>query len=393
MKFIKKNIDALEPRDSKYYVMDDALEDFGIKVYPSGKKSFIVRLRFGTSKKEKVIKDITLTTVSDARRTAGDYINQYKKGIDVTKEEKKQVVKNKSLKKCVEGYLKTVKKGTHKSVLESKKIWEDHGWLDKPIRNITSLMVLRLYDERVKISFHGARQEAAYLRAIWNQNKKELNLDDPPTLILNEDRKEWNKKTTKHRRLDHETAIEWGKAIETVSVRDKSMFKLVYFTGLRASEAMNLEWDNINFKNTSLHIPDTKNGKPLDIPLNSQAITVLESIKSGKYKHKKYIFPQVGNDGSVSPMKYYSKSLAKLRTQGVNWSPHDSRRGFINAGGVTGCNSYMVKQLVNHTDSAEAHDGYHYYTLGELRPATQTIGDHLNNQLSSSNVVEFKKKA
>lgn len=389
MKFIKKNIDALEPRDSKYYVMDDALEDFGIKVYPSGKKSFIVRLRFGSSKKEKVIKDITLTSISDARRTAGEYIDQYKKGVDVTKEEKKKVVKNKSLKKCIEDYLKTVKTGTHKSVNEAKLIWDD-----KPLRNISSLMVLKLYDERVKISFHGARQEAAYLRAIWNQNKKELNLDDSPTLILNEDRKGWNKKTTKHRRLDHETAIEWSKAIETVSTRDKSMFKLVYFTGLRAGEAMSLEWDNINFKNTSLHIPDTKNGKPLDIPLNSQAIAVLESIKSGKYKHKKYIFPQVDQKGKVTAMKYYSKSLAKLKKQGVNWSPHDSRRGFINAGGVTGCNSYMVKQLVNHTDSTEAHDGYHYYTLGELRPATQTIGDHLNNQLSSSNVVvEFKKKA
>lgn len=176
--------------------------------------------------------------------------------------------------------------------------------------------------------------------------------------------------------------------------RDETLFKLIYFTGLRAGEAMQLKWDNINFKNNSLHLSDTKNGNPLDIPLNSYAVELLQSIKEGEYKHKKYIFPSVDKKDNVVSMKYYSKSLSNLKKQGVMWSSHDSRRGFINAGGVSGCNSYMIKQLVNHSDNGqEAHAGYNHYTIGELRPTTETIGDYLFNQLHSTNVVEFKKTA
>jgi len=147
---------------------------------------------------------------------------------------------------------------------------------------------------------------------------------------------------------------------------------------------MGLEWKNINFKNNSLYIPTTKNGTPLDIPLNSYAIDVLAEVKNHEGKHKKFVFPQYDKKSAASPMKYYSKSLTKLKKQGVLWSPHDSRRGYINAGGVTGCNSYMIKQLVNHASEESAHDGYNHYTIGELRPATQTIGDYLEAQRVSA---------
>lgn len=392
MKFTKKNIAVLEPKGSKeYFVPDDAMENFGIFVYPSSLKKFGVKVRFGTSKKQKTIQDEwTDISIPDARVIAADYIKQYKKGIDVTKEEKKKVLKNKTLNDCIDEYLPTTKVTTQKDINKCKKAWRT--WLNKPIRNITQDMILKAYDKRVKVSFHGARLEAAYLRSIWNHFKKALGLGESPTIILNEDRKGWSKKTTSHRRLDIETAIEWYSAIQILPVRDKNLFQLIYFTGLRAGEAMNLEWSSINFKNNTLHISDTKNGEPLNIPLNTQAIDVLLSIRDGEYKHKRYIFPQVSNKGDVSSMKYYSKSLTKLKEQGVMWSPHDSRRGFINAGGVTGCNSYMIKHLVNHISEESAHDGYNRYTIGELRPTTQTIGDYLENQLHPSNVVEFKKQ-
>ena len=89
-------------------------------------------------------------------------------------------------------------------------------------------------------------------------------------------------------------------------------------------------------------------------------------------------------------MTSYSKSVAKLKKNGVMWSPHDSRRGFIVAGGVLGINSYMVKQLVNHYDKNDVHAGYQTYTVAELRLASQLISDHLGSQLlSSNNIIEL----
>lgn len=394
MKLSKKAIKGLTEKNYSYFKMDDALDNFGVKVYPSGKKSFIVRIRFtGGSIKTYTVGDVTKLSIAEGRKQAGEIIDKYKSGVDVRVEEKQKQDGNKTLTECLDGYFNEVKQGTHKSLREAKLIWDKHGWLNKPLRNITEGMVLKLYDKRVKMSFHGARQEAAYLRAIWNQNKKGLQLGDSPTLILNEERKGWNKKTVKHRRLDFETAANWYQAIQTLNFRDQHLFLLIYYTGLRAKEAMTLEWDNINFTNRSLHITETKNGRPLDIPLNSYAIDILNEINDSEHKHNRYIFPATNADGKVEPMKYYSKQLGKLKKQGVEWSPHDSRRGFITAAERIGVSTYMSKQLTGHVIETEIHGGYVHFTIGELRTGSQRIGDALNKQLNAVNVIQFKQIA
>jgi len=390
MKLLKKTITELEVKASKYYVMDSGLDNFGVKVYPSGKKSYIVRIRFNGSKKEYVIADTQDKTLAEAKDKARDIIKQYRSGVDVKSFESKQKAKDKTFNECIKEYLPKVKPTTQKDVEKCKKAWGN--WLNKPIRNITSNMILQAYDKRFKVSRHRARLEMAYLRSIWNHFKKELVLGESPTTILNSERKGWSKKTVASRRLDFETSSSWYKAIQTLSVRDRQLFTLIYYTGLRASEAMSLQWTNININEQSLHIKDTKNGEDLNIPLNSQAMQALQEVFDSKYKHKKYVFPQVSTKtGKVSEMKGYAKPLTKLKNQGVKWSPHDSRRGFIVGAGVIGANNYIVKQLTNHIDNADVHASYQHYTVAEMRETAQNIGNYLYNQINAGNVVEFKK--
>ena len=389
MKFTKQNIKDLNIRKSRYIVMDDSTPNFGIKVYPSGKKAFIIKVKSGSKTKEYTISDCSVDSAAEARKKSAEVIKKYHKGIDVKAQEKQEQVQNKTLESCVEDYLKrkNPKASTQADIKKYKAAWTK--WLKKPIKDITQAMVLRSYDKRVKESFHAARLEAAYLRTIWNFFKKELKLGESPTVILNEDRKGWSKKTTKKRRLNVETASEWFAALDNINERDRSMFLVAYYSGMRAGEIMGLTWKSLSFKNRSLHLDDTKNGEPLDIPLNSQTIKVLEAIKESEFKHMVFVFPAVDRKGNVSAMKYYSKSLTKLKAVGVMWSVHDARRGFISAGGLTGSNSYMVRQLVNHAGEESTHDGYHDYDIVDLRPTSQKIGDYLENQLTTDNVVQL----
>jgi len=150
MKLLKKSIADLEPRKNKYYVMDDGLDGFGIKVYPSGKKSYIVRLRFKGSKKEYAISDVSVLVLSEAKDKARDIIKQYKQGIDVKANEQKHNKMQKTLDSCIEQYLPTVKATTQKDIIRCKNYWKN--WLNRPIRDISKSMVLRSYDKRVKKS-------------------------------------------------------------------------------------------------------------------------------------------------------------------------------------------------------------------------------------------------
>jgi len=395
MIFNKGNLDSLKPRDSIYKVMADGNKNLGIRIYPSGTKVFIVRIRLNGKDKIKTIGNYPAISVAKAKKQAQPIIDQYKAGIDVKEAERIEKAKDRTLRECFNNYLPTVKPTTQKDV---KRAMSDglSAWLDNPIKDITEDKVLKKYDARVKGNEHTnparnrARLEMAYLRSVWNTNKKELNLDISPTSILNDERKGWNKAGQKTRRLDHETASNFYTEIQKLSKRDKNFFLLIYFTGMRANEAKNLKWEYIDLNNKSLTIPDTKNGKPLEIPLTEQAIAVLNEVKNSGM----FVFSQVNRQGEITAMTSYSKSVANLKKNSVLWSPHDSRRGFIVAGGVLGLNSYMVKQLVNHYDRNDVHANYQTYTIAELRPAAKKIADYLEGQLiENNNVIEFKQRA
>lgn len=387
MKFSKLNIENLETKKSKYLVMDDALEFFGLITYPTGKKMFVVRLRQNSKQKLYTIASFPAVSIIQARKLAVPIIEQFQQGVDVKKAEAIERKRDKTLRACIVEYLTTIKPTTQRDISRCMQ----HGWtkwLDKPIKTITERELLRVYDERAKDAKNRARLEMAYLRSIWNFHKKSLGLAGSPTIILNEDRKGWNKVKTRTRRLDFETASKWYSSMSIINPRDRSLFLLIYYTGLRSIEAKNLKWVEVNLINGSLHIPDTKNGQPLDIPLSTQAVTLLSSMSKGS----EFVFSQVNRDGEIGPMTSYSKSSTIMKAQGVEVSPHDFRRGFIVAGGLLGLNSYMIKQLVNHSDSSDIHAGYQHYTVAELRKTAQRICDHLENQLfTTDNVIEFRK--
>ena len=390
MKFTKKTLEDLTPRKSKYFVFDDAVEKFGLVIQPSGKKAFVIRLRFNGKQVLQKVADFPATTISYARQLALPVIEQYQAGINVKEVKAAKQVRDRTLRACIEEYIPTVKPRTQvdvRSCMNAGMSWTQ--WLDKPLKDITEAMVLKAYDKRAKVAKNRARVEMAYLRAIWNSNKRELNLPDTPTAILNEERKGWNNTNRKHGRLDFETAPAWYKALDKISKRDRAMFLLIYYTGLRVGEAMRVKWSEIDFDNRSLHLKDTKNGSDLDIPLSTQAIAILKAVPND---NSGWVFSQISRSGVISAMKHHTRSNGKLKEQGVKWSCHNCRRGFIVSGGVLGLNSYMIKQLVGHSDSTDVHASYQRYTVAEMRSTAQKICDHLEKQLhATDNVIDMSK--
>jgi len=49
-------------------------------------------------------------------------------------------------------------------------------------------------------------------------------------------------------------------------------------TGMRRSELLGLSWDNINLKNKTAYLSDTKNGISRTVPLSSKAVSVIRSL-------------------------------------------------------------------------------------------------------------------
>ncbi|WP_411710193.1 tyrosine-type recombinase/integrase [Helicobacter trogontum] len=68
------------------------------------------------------------------------------------------------------------------------------------------------------------------------------------------------------------------------------MYKFNIYVPLRVKNIINLEWNEVDFNNKMLVIPDSKmkRGKEFKLPLNTQALAILEFMY--KQKLDKYVF-------------------------------------------------------------------------------------------------------
>lgn len=86
-------------------------------------------------------------------------------------------------------------------------------------------------------------------------------------------------------------------------------------TAMRRSEIAGLLRSNINFKNRTLILPDTKNGESRVVPLSSKAVELLSSF-SDEFKQKA-VAAAVANNMIVKalPRSSYRRSLGLHRKQ------------------------------------------------------------------------------
>ena len=85
----KQVIDALQPTDKPWNAWDDKLTGFGVRILPSGTKSFIVNYRTGDGGRKAPNKRVVIgryhkTTADQARRLARIILGQAAGGADPT---------------------------------------------------------------------------------------------------------------------------------------------------------------------------------------------------------------------------------------------------------------------------------------------------------------------
>ena len=105
------------------------------------------------------------------------------------------------------------------------------------------------------------------------------------------------------------------------------IIKLLYSTGLRISEALNIEIDNVNLKNNQISIINGKNNVSRIIVMsNSMGNKLKEYIDSKIYFDTKYLFSSKGRKYSYKRVRVnYCKILDSL---GIKARIHDLRHTF-----------------------------------------------------------------
>jgi integrase len=396
--FTKGNLDGLPipVGNSRPYYHDSIVGGLSVRITSKGVKSFVVQRRIN---KRPVI--VTLgrypeMTIQIARKQAIKALNSISEGVNPNNKDKEVLIQNISLGQVFSDYtrsrgsnLKNNTKKGYESAFNNYLI----DWEGKPIADITRDMVEKKHRAITKQSPTRANTVMRQLRAYLNYAMGEYeDSAGNPIFIHNpvsrlSHIKAWNREKRKQTVIKTYDLKKWydtvmelpqhqlnNKKPNTAEVC-RDLFLFILFTGLRRREASTLMWDNIDFKDHSLTIEDTKNHETHSLPLTPFLLEVLERRKSDS----PYIFQGTTPE---KPLNDPKKQLDKVRKiSGVYFNLHDLRRTFITIAESLDINTYALKQLLNHKDQRDVTGGYIITDMERLREPMNRISNYILEQV------------
>lgn len=167
-----------------------------------------------------------------------------------------------------------------------------------------------------------------------------------------------------------------------------AMVRFALATGCRASEIKGLEWNRVDLERQTAWLNQTKNGTPRGVPLNADAIAVLEEQLG---KHSRYCFTYQGKPiGWELSNDAWHNALAKANIQDFRF--HDLRHTWASWHRQAGTSTDELKDLGGWKTRTMV-DRYAKFATENLRFAASRIEQHKSNNiitLSRSGHVERK---
>jgi integrase len=371
MKLTKRAIDAAKPEDTDRVLWDDELRGFGLRIKPSGLKSFVIqfRNRQGQSRRLTVGQSGRLTP-HEARREARRLLSDVERGLDpverrieernaitvgdlcheyLTKAEAGLIIGRKGLpKKASTLEIDRGRIARHIEPLLGKKTLKDLTSAD--IKRFLEAVSIGKTAALVKTKPHGLARvtggSTAAVRAVGLLGGM-LTYAKEMGYVERNAAHGIRKPADKRRsfRLAPEEYRFLGQALERAECNGEhwqasAATRLLALTGCRRSEILNLKWSEVDFEGFCLRLGDTKTGASIR-PLPEPAHPILKRLK----RTGDYVFPGVSR-GDRSYASVFPKAWRRI--VGTDYSPHGLRHAYASAAHELGLGELTIKALLGH---------------------------------------------
>lgn len=406
----KKAVDELQPRDKQYVCYDASLAGFGVKVYPSGRKSFVVEYRPGAggrrvAKKRLVIGKFGTMTCEQARNLARQQLAEVQLGADPS-QQKSATRKMLSFEEMGKEYLEKAAPGRLKQStitnyeinlrrhanphLGKIKIAEiarsDLTQMHSTIGEKSPVTANRVL-ETVSVVFRYAQDIGAVAEGhnptqgirSFKENRRERYLSEDEFVRLGEalelaenegipwanlDRQVQPKHAMK---VENQRTVFSGSAIDAI--------RMLIFTGCRLREILHLTWGEVDLERGLLFLTDSKTGARA-VVLNNLA----QDILNRQPRSSSFVFPSefvaTDENGNLEdrPLADLNKPWRAVRRHaGIeDVRLHDLRHSFASVGASAGMGLPIVGALLGHKQAATT-ERYAHLDASPLRQASDEI--------------------
>lgn len=373
-KLTKSDIDGFQYTGGWDVRWDSDVTGLGLRIYPSGKKAFILRYRHHTTSKTMVLGrfggDMTL---KQARDTAQDRLSEVRQGMDPLAERKRERHSG------TFGELRT-KYLDFKEIVKKRKTWREDearldrhipaSWKARPAKAIKPREIDELHKKIGADHPYEANRLLSLLRHMFRMAETAAwefvpsGHKNPAADI------ERYPETKRKRFLTEQEMPLLARAIDRQpNVYVRAALWLYLLTGLRKAELLSAKWENIDWDRKRLRLPDTKAGEEQSVALSAQALAVLKAAP--KREKNPYILPGKKKGRHLVNI---SKPWREVRKQAKceDLRLHDLRRSVGSWLTQSGVDLNVIKDALRHADLSTT---LIYARLGE-DPAREAFEEH-----------------
>ena len=391
----KRTVEALEPTGKPWIAWDDKLVGFGVRVQPSGTKSYIVNYRAGEGGRNAPNKRVVVgrhgrVTPERARRLAQEMLGRVAGGDDPAGA-RAGARGLATLGEACDDYIES----GHGRADVTQRSYRRYAnlylgdWRGRPLDAISRRDIearFQLITER-----HGevpANQALSFLRSVYRRPCVDHEgLRNPVELWLAGGGR-YHRKLRRRISSPAEVLPRWREGIEAVVRnpvhRDLLLFGL--YTGMRKGEIISLRWDRVDLEAGLFRVEETKTGVPLELPVTRQLGEILARRRANSdampVDMRDWVFPSPSSaSGHVEELHEHYARITKVG--GAKFLFHGLRNAFITvAERELLLPRSLTKRLVNHARPEDVTEGYAAdWTVKQLRQPAQRVADRIDEMM------------
>jgi integrase len=421
----KRYVDSLKGNAADLVYWDDDLTGFGVRVRPSGGRSYVFAYRAGGGRRGRLRK-MTLGAVGrmtpdQARKAAQDANARAMAGEDPAAEKQAQRA-DLTVAELVERYLE---KGSEARPDKKASSWaSDRSNLKRHVvpllgRRRASLLTRRDIEQmqaditagktKAPVTAKGARKRgrvrvsggpavgarataAASSMFAWAVERRLIKQNPAAKVRL-------NKIKGRERFLGDDELARLGETVaemedEGVNPGSLTIARLLILTGARRNEIASLRWSYVDVQRGALLLPDSKTGQKT-VPLGGPALAVLVAWgeQSDDLGDDRYVFPATRGDGyHVGYAKVWRQLRDRAGLSGVRL--HDLRHTHASVGVALNQSLQIIGKVLGHKKAATS-ERYAHLQLDPVRAAADQTAKRLSNAMrgggSNSKVVRLAR--
>lgn len=347
-KLTKRSVEGLAAEEKDYLAWDRDMRGFGIRVYPSGKKTYLVQYRAGRRTRRITIGQHGVLTAEEARIRAKQLLGDVARGSDPSAEKQAERraptvagLCDRFLEEYVEQHCKLTTARDYHSIIR-RFIRPRLGPL--PIAEVTRADVVAFH-HALRDTPYQANRAASMLSKLFNlaEDWGLRQAGSNPARRIKKFREE-----EKKRYLSDDEQMRLGEVLAealeegTESVYAVSAILLLLFTGCRLSEILTLRWDYVTSHH--LELPDSKTGRRR-IPLPREAYDILMELPR-EAGNPYVILGDVDGAPLVNLQKPWRRIRSKAGLEDVRI--HDLRHTYASVAMKDGIDPFTLKEIMGH---------------------------------------------